>query len=589
MPKINVAKTDTFEIQRQKINLLSQNVGDLASLSVGGNTNLVDAVNNLNTAVSNVDAGVLGTPTDGSYTNDTYAVYLQSTTTVADATDKINTLLGKLLPEKPPSISNLSIDLNSYSLYRYCSGVTVSNNGNLSLPGAGSTIKVIRSSSYATEPLVSVGPGEEGIISVVKNGSVSGSVTLSLADNSGIYDDLIISNNQDYNLIVDIPANIWTSYDLSAFGTSLSGWNTLKFDQSGTSTQILTWLYDTASPGSPTLTSSIIEPVTTNYNYSSGIAHFSQSNSFQVQLTMGKLSGNTFPASNEFISVGSSTAFNFSSNITYTDVGIVTPLPANYLSSSTINHTVTIPLRDTHLASSTFPQFILNNSYSVTSNTPSYNKTILIKGGTASTTKVDEQNIIISGEVGIGSSNGLRVSSKSNLDTPSNIWDTTTINFNTPFTISTYEATVVGGLLKHDQTNYSLNYIPAGPNLSSGRTGSQYFTFKFNRQSLSNFPIKINSSTGISGLWITSNISNLLQNNTTTNGWITPTELYSGYGVPINGCALENKLILNTSLNNTVIYCTFGSENSSNSLTNDIFVRVKLSPSQTVSFISISS
>lgn len=585
----NVAKSFTLEQQRREINNIASDVGDISSLDVDSSTNLVDAVNLVYDALTAAEAGVIGLPTDGSYTNDSYAINLTQNTKVADAVDGLNTILGKVLPPQPPNISNISIDLDSYSLYRYCSGVTGLDNGLSTIPGAGSTIKVLRTTNYSTTLNESYGPGNSGTLSVLKNGTSVGSVSFNSNNNSGTYDDLIVSNNVDYGTVTGGLTGFWQSYDFYATGTNTSGWNELLFNQSGLITQSVQWLYDTSNPGAPTCTSVITEPITTNYNYSSGIAHFSQSNSFQVELIFGKLSGNVFPLSNNFITSSSVTNFNTLNSITYTDAGISLPLPRNYLSSSTTNYFATLSIRDTHNASNSFPTFTINNGYQTTNHTPSYSKTILIKGGTPSTTKVDEQNIVIGENVGSGSGSGIRVNSGSGVDNPSNIWNATTINYATNITINDFESTVIGGTLKHDVTNYTTNYIPVGPNLNiSGRSGSQYFTFKFSRSSVQNFTININSSTGIAGAWITSNIPNLVSLNSSTNGWLNLNQRYSGSGIAIGGCAVNNIMPLNTALNNTAIACTFGSESSSSSSTNDIFVRIKLTSGQSVSSISIS-
>jgi hypothetical protein len=55
--------------------------------------------------------------------------------------------------------------------------------------------------------------------------------------------------------------------------------------------------------------------------------------------------------------------------------------------------------------------------------------------------------------------------------------------------------------LRHDVTNYSTGYLPVGPNLSTGRSGAQYFTFRFVRSGVSKFNITYITSTGIGGIW----------------------------------------------------------------------------------------
>ena len=41
--------------------------------------------------------------------------------------------------------------------------------------------------------------------------------------------------------------------------------------------------------------------------------------------------------------------------------------------------------------------------------------------------------------------------------------------------VATYESIVRGGVLRHDQTDYSSGYLPVGPDYSLSRNGSTIF------------------------------------------------------------------------------------------------------------------
>ena len=62
--------------------------------------------------------------------------------------------------------------------------------------------------------------------------------------------------------------------------------------------------------------------------------------------------------------------------------------------------------------------------------------------------------------------------------------------FNSSATPATYEATVRGGTLRHDQEDYSDgSFMPVGIDLSSGRSGTQYFQVLLTRGAVSEFKI----------------------------------------------------------------------------------------------------
>jgi hypothetical protein len=204
---------------------------------------------------------------------------------------------------------------------------------------------------------------------------------------------------------------------------------------------------------------------------------------------------------------------------------------------------------------------------------------------------MEETAVTFGSTVGTGSGTASRIINPGSTDTP--VYTASAALFNSQTsTLQTYDATIVAAVLKHDQTNYSSGYLPVGPNLSSGRTGSQYFTFRFVRTSVSKFNIKFTGT--IAGLWVALPGSGI-DTSSTLNGWLTMDTAYAGAGQPgagtggngSNGCALGGVVTLNSAVTNHSKTCTFGTVSSSSTATNEIYVRIELTSGQTVSALSL--
>jgi hypothetical protein len=199
-------------------------------------------------------------------------------------------------------------------------------------------------------------------------------------------------------------------------------------------------------------------------------------------------------------------------------------------------------------------------------------------------TVIRELNIPITA-VGTGTGPAQRIQNPGAGDTPVFSANATVFSSQND-TLQIADAAVVGGVLKHDVTNYSTGYLPVGPNLSVGRAGSQFFTFKFIRDSVSKFDISWTGS--LAGLWVAMPGSSIV---TSINNWIDLSDAYPGSGVPgtgpggngDNGGAIGGIAPLNTP-GPHVVTATFGTVSSSNTPTNEIYVRIKLialTPGQT--------
>lgn len=550
------------------------------------------------------------------------AVTMTTATPVSRGMAQMNFILGKLVPKPPPAFPKLlngndqTLVIQTLSSFRMCNFVQTDNTAEQNLNKSAGTVvtNIRRQNTYRTNDITSCGPGDTGTVSVIKNGVTSGSRVMTddlynsefetqpnylIGKDSGTYGDLIISNDRDYSLIASpaIAALFWQSFDARAEGTVTEGWNGVRINHTGAGqTNVAYWYYDASSPGQPQFTNTAFTaPVSPVLSYSSTIPHYTTANVFTLSFEVNRLSGDTYPLTDSFITGTQGGAFATPATITYSAAGVATPLARNlYVASGSQAVSTTATIKSGFGSDSGTVSMTVNNGYLTNTQTFNPNSIVLFKTGTS--TAVDEQNIVVAA-IGSGSGNAVRIVNPANSDTPSFTANATAFDSQNGPLLS-YDAVVVGsgsqGVLKHDQTNYSTGFLPAtGPDLSSGRSGAQYFTFKFVRQAISKFNISITGS--IAGLWVALPGSSIT-NASSLNGWLRMDQSYAGAGVPgantgqggngSNGCALGGVVTLNSNVTQSRT-CTFGSVSSTSTATNEIYVRIRLNSGQSVTALSI--
>ena len=551
--------------------------------------------NNISSSLSG-NSIVLGSNTTGLLVSN--AVTLTTGTFITNGMAQINQVLGKLVPASPPNFPGAyrSITINSLvGPYRMTNFTQQDNSANSRTVAGGTSTTVLRSSSYTTSTLINVGPGDSGTVTAYKNNVSSGARTLVAGNgNAGTYNDLVILNNVDYGTITGSALGFWSSMNVRASGAVANGWNEVYIGHSGTGdrTNVAFWYYDNSAPGTPTFASASIVPLSTSLTYSSTIPHYNSSTTFRLGVNVSKLSGDMYPASDTFFTGSAGGAFAAPSSNTYAAVGITTPLIRNlYVSSGSVTVNTTSAIVSGFGSSSTGPSVTVDNSYATGSQvfTTALANTVLYKTGTASA--MEETSITFGSTVGTGSGLAARIINPGTTDTPSYTASAALFNSQSS-TLTANDATIVAATLKHDITNYSTGYLPAGPNLSTGRTGSQYFTFKFVRTSVSKFDIRYTGT--IAGLWVALPGS-LMDTTSGISGWMDMSTAYAGSGHPgvntggngSDGCALGGNAVLNSLVTNGSYTCTFGDVSSSSTATNEIYVRIKLTSGQTVSALTL--
>lgn len=517
------------------------------------------------------------------------AVTLTTATTVTNGLAQLNQILGKLVPQSPGAFPNsTSLSVSTLSTYRMTNFTQTDRTTTASKQAsAGSTVtSVRRASSYTTNTFADVGPGESGTLTLVKNNVATGAVTFTASSANGTYSDLIITDSKDYSLTGRISAaNFWRSFDCQGSGTVANGWNEIYLSHTGgANTSTIPWYYDDSAPGTPTFATPTIVPSSTTVIYSSTVPHYTSATTFLLGVNVSKLSGDMYPTSNTFFTGTAGGAFGAPTSNTYPAVGI-TVMARNYLVASgslVVNSTSTIV--SGFGSSSTGPSVTVDNSYSTASQafTTALANTVLYKTGTASS--MEETTITFGSAVGTGSGLAARIINPGTTDTPAYSAGASLFNSQSS-TLTANDATIVASTLKHDQINYSTGYLPAGPNLSTGRTGAQYFTFRFVRTSVSKFDIQFTGT--IAGMWVALPGSSIDTAAAATNGWIDMSIAYGGSGVPTSGASVGGVVTLNSAVTNHRKTCTFGTVSSSSTATNEIYVRIKLTSGQTVTALTL--
>ena len=150
--------------------------------------------------------------------------------------------------------------------------------------------------------------------------------------------------------------------------------------------------------------------------------------------------------------------------------------------------------------------------------------------------------------------------------------------------------------VQHFDTNLSSGYLPVGPNLNTGRSGAQYFTFAFRRTTMSNFTVTLTGT--VSGFFIAAPGTDI-DDASSVNGWLDAGTTYAGAGTPgadtsnggngSNGCAFTSgdRIIDGTSYSNDSFTLTLGDQNATNATGNQILVRIKLEDGDSFTSLSI--
>lgn len=525
----------------------------------------------------------LGTPTDGSLSDG--AVTLTGSTSVVNAVDALNEILGKLVPASPNNFPNgetLTVTSVGTSPLLASGSVPDNTNGGTLPVSAGSSVTRITASTVSTNTIGvsdNVGPGDSGTVQALVNGTVVDTQAMTTGSNNKSTGVLRITNDQAYP--VSTPG-FWESFRSNITGASaIQGWNRLKLNHTAAgSTNDVYFVRDNVTAIPAVSNGLVTEQTAGTYAYSSGVPHYGTGGVLSVSFDATNIAGETY-RSGTILSIAPSTASAFGTlNYSAGSAGLADPVARQTLLHSA--SALSVSVNGTNFHNSTrvsASAFNPNGSGSAT-----FGPTILIKRGT--TTRIDEMNIPVSIAVNGGPSSTASRVSMTNGDTPSDDKSALTVgDWVSTASTNAWDATVVAGVLQNDVTNYSTGYLPVGPNLSS-HNSTQYVTFFFRRTAVSKFDISVTGT--YAGMWVKLvGVSEAYTSS--TNGWYTMSSLYGGAGIPGDtngangslGCALGD--IASGAGSWTA---TFGTLSSTSATNNIIMVRFKLTTGQSISALS---
>ena len=543
--------------------------------------------NGIVTATSYHGNQVIGTPAGGFKSG---AFTISNSDHTKDSINELNFILGKLVPAAPDTFNSLALSLTGTAGNgRLCQGFTPTNNTGGSAPSAGTQYTRNTDSTITTNYINDVGPGDNGTVTGFVNAVGVGTTTLDTGTNNATSGAVQINDNKDASNSTrntGITSQFYQVYDVRLLNAaSPDGFNKAFLTHGSATTDEVFWYEDPSTVSAPVISfSGVTTPSSSSHNvaFSSGVPHYTQNaaNTFTYVLTVTNASGDMYSSNTFLSSDGQGSAFQNSGSKNYTNfAGGTNPPTQNYGVGTGVTTLISSVPRNIHatVTSNHFTRYDASTPYGSHNNQRiSYSTNLNLMGTSATTSQVDEDNILIS-SLGTGSGNAIRVNAGAASDTPTPVSST----FNSSATPAVYEGIVRGGTLRHDTTNYT-SYLPVGPNYSSGRSGTQYFQVLLTRAAVSQMSIVVTGS--YAGCFVclpenstwTTGLSN-------TNGWADMFDLYAGAGNPNNtdnGCAFGSAM----SGGSGTFTCVFGEESSSNG-NNKILVRFKLTSGQSITNI----
>ena len=474
--------------------------------------------------------------------------------------------------------------------------------------------------------------GDAGTLTAVIDGSTDGTITFTADDNSGSDDGLTITSESDYQFLTAAGGS--TSFTSSIYSPGLYQGFKAKVSKStvGLATGSHSYKLNHSVSGATNVVDFIKDDVV-------DLPVVGVSGATLVESSAGTLkyvSGIPYYTNNATLTLGGLTAYDWIGQC-YTQSSTPLQITNGTNQESTSGSTISTQYKtyaQLEGASSYLTGGIPNvdtgkdsgNAYSLADLTVSVNgggtgieqiKTRLFSvNGTGNYSEInakyvqawnselgiDEDAIAVSDSLGAThDDDGKRITGLSSNDNPSFSSSTNYYTANAwsgAVTIAgTQEAVNRWGTIKHFTTDLSgTAYLPTGPDLNTGRSGAQYFTFAFRRSTMANFDITLSGT--ISGLWIAAPATDI-DNASGLNGWLDAGTTYGGAGTPgsntgaggngSNGCAFTSgdRIVDGTSYSNDTFTLTLGDQNATNSFGNNILVRIKLESGDSLTALSI--
>ena len=527
----------------------------------------------------------------------------------------------------PNHLGTKTISLNTSSVGtnpRVASGFTT--NG-ISGTNAGDNVtRYTTSGAIATAAMGSFFfQADGGTVSAFVDGSADGQKAITNANDEGTFTSLIIDDEQDYNSFdadgntVAVNSRIYAPGLFEGYKARISksnfstGLHSLQLQSTAGNTNTLKFIRDdvtitpTTSVGSATLTQASAGTL----SYISGIPYYTNDATLTLAgVTVQSFTGQTFQNTTSPVVVENSTDLEGTSgnaigtnNFTYANIdGSTTMLDSG---TPKVNIGTASPYALGNLTVNVNGggkrverlQVKAKNSNGTGSAAILASPAIQAYNGSKS---FDETAIPVSDSLGAGFDNdGKRIHS---LTGGAVAFSNSTDYFATQaFTgaqtvAGTTEAIVRYDTLKHFTTDLSSGYLPAGPNLNTGRSGAQHFVFAFKRTTVSRFSITLTGK--VSGLFVA--VPNTAMDSASgINGWGDASIQYAGSGVPgsdtsnggngSNGIAEtgSDRIIDGTSYSNQTFTMTLGTVSSSNSFNNQILISIVLNSDDSLTALSI--
>jgi hypothetical protein len=582
----------------------------------------------------------VGSPTTGSKTvalqaNGTPGTISQSNTQTR--TSYITILANPTAPTNLSGYTNVTIATSSQGTSPLLAAGAADNTGGNIVANGTSVIRVVTTTPVTTGTQVqNANTATTGTLTAFVNNTAAGNVTFTTSGNTvGTAGALVVSADRDLHVAnAAVPTGFYKVFSatisntLASLGTGYNDFQ-LRHTVSG-NTNTVGMVKDNLNSAPTLITSNVVMAgnVTGTYTYISGIPYYSATGSPSVTvstLELQNFTGQTFRSADPFtLSAGSAIEGTGSIIATQTKTLAQIDGPTTMLTGSNVKANTGIASNYTMGNLNVLVNGAVNavanvaaNIFNVIGTSTTVQLPTKIQVNALANTGISEGNIAVSATLGsVYADNGLRITgfgAASNTPAFSGSTNYYTGNVWTGVqTIAgTQEAVDRYGVLRHYVTDLSTGYLPVGPNLATGRSGLQYFTFAFRRATMANFDIRLTTTTGIAGMWIAAPGTTIDTGGfgsptpgfpgptSTLNGWLDCSIQYNGSGVPganiagggngTNGVAITGADVvpLNSAISNVGYTMTLGSQNSSNSTGNNILVRIALSSGQTITALSI--